>query len=515
MVTAHHKQKTPASQLGDIALKLRFLVQVSALVLLSVSASATETTTYTYDELGRLVTSAAAGGPADGVNTTTGFDPAGNRSSQNIASTATPSFSIGTGSATEGGTATFTVTKSGTASGTLTVNYATASGTATSGSDYTAASGTLTFLAGDTSKTFSVATIDDALVEGTETFTAVLSSPSAGSVISSGTGTGTIADNDFPPPSFAIGTAPSVVEGGALIYTVSKTGTATASFSVNFASANGTAVAGSDYTATSGTLAFLAADTTKTLSVATIDDAVVEVPETVLINLSGATGGATITTSQGTGTINDNDETPPSFAIGNAAAVAEGGILVYTVTKNGTASNNYSVNFASANGTATAPSDYTANSGTLTFTSADTSKTVSVTTIDDTAPEGAETVLVNLSGATGGSSITTAQGTGTINASDQNQPPVANADASSVAVCKLKDVNVTANDTDPEGNLPLTLVSVSSGTLGTASVLNSTTVHYEANDTPGTDVLTYTITDSLGASANGTLTITVTSAVCS
>lgn len=205
-------------------------------------------------------------------------------------------------------------------------------------------------------------------------------------------------------------------------------------------------------------------------------------------------------------------ESPPSFAIGNAS-VTEGGNLVFTITKTGTVSQSYSVNYATANGTAAAGSDYTAKSGTLTFTSAQTSQTVSVVTTDDTTVESAETVLVNLSGATGGATIGGAQGVGTINDNDtsSNQPPVANADSLSVPRCEVRTKDVVANDTDPEGNYPLVVTAVDHPD---AFVASSTTVGFQAPDSSGSFIVNYTVRDSLGATATGTLTVTITGTIC-
>lgn len=495
-------------------------VAVAALAVSSI-ARAGENITYTYDELGRLVAISTTGTVNDGQSVAVTFDPAGNRTNYAVSGAGAPTaanLSIGSASVTEGGSLVFTVTRSGITTSSVSASYASAGGTATSGTDFTAVSGTVSFVSGELTKTIVVATTDDAIVETPETMTVTLSAPSAGAAIATATGTGTINDNDTPP-SFAIAAAPSVTEGGTLVYTVTRTGAVGTTYTVNFASADGTAVAGSDYTANSGTLTFLTTDTSKTVNVATIDDAAVESSETVLVNISGASGGATITTSQASGTINDNDLPPPSFAISGAAAVTEGGTLVYTVTKTGATNTSFSVNFATANGTATAGSDYTANSGTLTFLTSDTSKTINVATIDDAAVESAETVLVNLSAPTGGSTITTSQGTGTINDNDTppNQPPVAVADGTlSVQKCQIKQIAVTGNDTDPEGNLPITLVSVNGQSnygAGTASVLSSSQIQYEANNAPGqTDTVTYTIQDSLGATSTGTLPVTVTNA---
>ena len=92
----------------------------------------------------------------------------------------------------------FAVTLSRAASGPVTVDYATADGTATAGEDYAAASGSLSFAAGETRKTVTVAIHDDAIDEGQETFTLKLSNP-AGAAIQDGEATGTI-DNDDPMP---------------------------------------------------------------------------------------------------------------------------------------------------------------------------------------------------------------------------------------------------------------------------------------------------------------------------
>lgn len=223
-------------------------------------------------------------------------------------------------------------------------------------------------------------------------------------------------------PSFSINDV-SATESGNLVFTVTKTGSTTSSYSVNFAAANGSAAAGSDYTTTSGTLTFTTSEATKTASVATIDDTAVESAETVLLNLSGATGGATISDAQGIGTINDNDGAATcngvSFTVASNAAVTEGANSAFTVTKSGTTSNSCSISYATANGSAAAGSDYTAGSGTLTFTSAQTSQTINVATADDAAVESAETFSISLSSPTGGSTVgTPGSATATINDND-------------------------------------------------------------------------------------------------
>jgi len=99
--------------------------------------------------------------------------------------------------------ATFTVTLSAPSTLPVTVNYATANGTALAGSDYTAASGTITFAPGQTSQTIIVKTLDDTAYEGSATFVVNLSSPT-GAIITDSQGVATIQDNDQPPTKFYV-----------------------------------------------------------------------------------------------------------------------------------------------------------------------------------------------------------------------------------------------------------------------------------------------------------------------
>ena len=154
----------------------------------------------------------------------------------------------------------------------------------------------------------------------------------------------------------------SVTEGNsgtkAATFTVTLSPTSTQAVTVGYATANGTATAGSDYVATSGTLTFAAGVSTQTIAVTINGDATVETDETVLVNLSGATN-ATIGDAQGIGTITNDDQ--PSLAI-NDVSVSEGNsgtkTATFTVTLSPTSTQAVTVGYATANGTATAGSDY-------------------------------------------------------------------------------------------------------------------------------------------------------------
>ena len=209
--------------------------------------------------------------------------------------------------------ATFLVTLSAPATETVMVDYHTVSGTADS-ADFTSISGTVTFAPGETSKTISIAITPDILVEGNEQFSVVLSNPHS-ATIADGTGVATIVDDDTTTPvlpTLAIGDA-SISEGDSgsaqLSFTVTLSQAATGPVTVNYATANGTATAGSDYTALSGTLTFAAGETTKTITVPITGDTAVEANETFTISLAGASG-ATIADGSATGTIVNNDVAP-------------------------------------------------------------------------------------------------------------------------------------------------------------------------------------------------------------
>lgn len=418
-----------------------------------------------------------------------------------------PSFAINNTAASEGNLMTFTVTKTGATTFSYSVNYATSSGSAISGTDFTTASGTLNFGTTDMSKTFTVATVEDGTYENNETLTATLSAPTGGSTITDGTGTGTI-NNDDAAPSFAINNAQKT-EGGVVTFTVTKSGSTALSHNVTHATAHNSTEA-ADYTAASGTLTFAAGETAKPISITTTDDSADEFTETFYVNLSNATNAATFSDNQGLGTIFDNDPSP-SFAINNAFAT-EGSPITFTITKTGATEKSHSITYATANGSAAAGSDYNAISATaLNFTSAQTSKTVTVTTIDDSTYEGDETFNVNLSSATNGATIADSQGVGTIVENETpNSPPDAVDDFGSASQWVVKTFYVLSNDSDPDGD-PLTIPSFSNPTpsaIGVSIGCSNTCLTVTPFQT-GTRYITYTASDGNGGTDTAVLRVSV------
>jgi hypothetical protein len=92
-----------------------------------------------------------------------------------------------------------------------------------------------------------------------------------------------------------------------------------------------------------------------------------------------------------------------------------------------------------------------------------------------------------------------------------NNPPVPTNDTATTGSCTILTRNVVANDSDPDGDYPLTLTSVGYwGDRGFAYAMNGTYIVFEAGGTTGTAAISYTVSDSRGATATGTFTVTVT-----
>ncbi|BAY23309.1 polymorphic membrane protein [Calothrix sp. NIES-2100] len=219
-----------------------------------------------------------------------------------------PSLSIKDISVTEGNTgttnATFTVTLSAASTSAVTVNYATANGTATAGSDYTATTGTLTFNPGDTSKTLNVAVAGDTTFEPNETFFVNLSN-ATNATIADNQALGTILNDDANLPNLSINDI-TVVEGqtSQAVLTVTLSSASSQAVTVKYTTAPGTATANADYTTSSGTLTFAANTTTAKITVPILNDNLSEANETFQVNLSSPTN-ANLQKASGTVTITD------------------------------------------------------------------------------------------------------------------------------------------------------------------------------------------------------------------
>lgn len=230
--------------------------------------------------------------------------------------------------------------------------------------------------------------------------------------------------NATPPVGVRI-TGGSVAEGNSgtspLSFTVSLSAASASTVTVNYATVGGTATSGTDFVSQSGTLSFAPGETSKTILIDVVGDTTFEINETFSVVLSGASTNATIQVASAPGTITNDDAqpAPPTLSISSVSALENAGTFVFTVTLSAASTSIVSVRFATANGTATAGKngDYTATSGTLSFSPGQTSKTVSVAIRNDSTVETDETFFVNLSRASG-AAIAVSSGVGTIRNDD-------------------------------------------------------------------------------------------------
>jgi parallel beta-helix repeat protein len=295
--------------------------------------------------------------------------------------------------------AVFTVSLSAPSPAEISVSYVAAATTARAGVDFAAVSGTLTIPAGSTSALLRIPVRGDLLDELDETFRVTLSKP-VNAVIAKSIGTATIQDDD-DPPTISIDDA-AIVEGNSgsrsALLTVRLSAPSGLSVAIPFSTANGSATAGSDYTARTGTVTIPAGATSATISLTVQGDTIGEPNETVLVNLGSPTY-ATLADAQAILTI-INDDPLPALSV-NDPVIVEGHSgtknVQFIVSLSAAASVPVTVDFATSDITATAGSDYTARTGTLTIPAGSTAVSLVVALLTDTAQEPDETFQVELS----------------------------------------------------------------------------------------------------------------------
>jgi hypothetical protein len=354
------------------------------------------------------------------------------------------------------GQAVITVERSGGEDGAVSVQYATSDGTATAGQDYTPASGTLSWAAGDgLSKSFTIPLVSDTVVEGVETVHLTLSTPTGGATLDPVRGTadlriGASGGDDhggggggggggsnsgsikFDQSDFQV-----LENGGQAVITVERSHGESGPATVQFATSDGTATAGQDYTATSGTLSWAAGDeSSKVIRVPILDDSVAEGTETVRLTLSSPTGAgldpersaAVLSILEGGRNGDDNEDggnrnSPGTvrFAERSFQGLEGAGVARVSVERSGGERGAVSVRYQTSDGSARAGEDYTAASGTLSWANGEGGrKTFEIPIADDTAAEGNETVMLALSAPTGGATVDSARGASTLSILDDD-----------------------------------------------------------------------------------------------
>jgi hypothetical protein len=288
----------------------------------------------------------------------------------------------------------FTFTRNGNVSGELAVSYS-VTGTATAGVDYEALSGVITIPAGETLATLPFRIIDDIDVESNETVVVtILASPAYNGA---GDNTSiTIVDDDLTTVFVTASddtARESNVSGGTFV--ISRVGRLDVNLAVNY-TLQGTATAGSDYPALSGSIVIPAGRATMNIAVAALNDALSEGEETVVLELSssesynvGNPGSATIT-------IIDDEAANVALAASDATATegADNGTFTFTRT-GGDIASPLEVHFA-INGTAIRGADYADIPDSITIPAGLSTFALTITPIDDAINEGSERVMLTL-----------------------------------------------------------------------------------------------------------------------
>ena len=215
-------------------------------------------------------------------------------------------LSVGAASANEGFQLAFPATRSGNTTPAVSAHWATSNGTAVASTNYGAASGTVSFAAGATSATIYVSSFDDHVATSNLTMHLTLSAPSAGASLGTSSAVGTIVNTDSSV-MLSVGPA-SATEGFPLVFTVTRSGSTTSAASVQWATRNGTARAGLNYTAASGTVTVPAGSTTGTFTVYSLDDCVKTTSKVMYVDFSSPSpSGVGLSTTTANGTISNKD----------------------------------------------------------------------------------------------------------------------------------------------------------------------------------------------------------------
>ncbi|PIQ49168.1 MAG: hypothetical protein COW03_06415 [Cytophagales bacterium CG12_big_fil_rev_8_21_14_0_65_40_12] len=299
-----------------------------------------------------------------------------------------------------------------------TVQVNTADITATSGSDYTAlVANVVTITAGNTTANYTVNITNDVSPESNETFSATLSSPSAGLNLGTNTvHTYTIIDNDisrkvyFDAASSSGSEATTSVNIGLSISEVDAVNPTTVDYTVTGGTATGT---GTDFTLASGTVTFPATVTAGTINVTINNETLFENNETIIISLSNPTNSNLDNTMPfgGTGFIDhtytiNNDDTAPSIQFNSTSSSGSETVtsVNFQVDLSTVSGANASANYTVAGVTATGGGvDFTLASGTVTVLAGNSSANITATIINDTVEELSETFTITLSAPTNAS----------------------------------------------------------------------------------------------------------------
>jgi hypothetical protein len=401
---------------------------------------------------------------------------------------------------------------------TVTVNYATSNGTALAGTDYGATSGTLMF-SGQLSATFMVPILDDNQVgeASPETVNLTLSNPTGATLGNPSTAIINISeDNDAAAPTVQFSSLTyNAAEGQSSVgVTAVLSASPTQTVTVNYATSNGTALAGTDYGATSGVLTFGPGQVSTTFMIPILDDNQIgeSSPETVNLALSNPNGATLGTPSTATLNITEDNDTPPTVEFSSStfnAGELQSPAMV-SVTLSAPATQTVTVNYATSNGTALAGTDYTTTNGTLFFATGQTSATFPVPILDDklaneSSPETVNLTLSNPSGAILGN-----PSTATLQIAEDNGPVTWFGPMFGWSQTNATPPSVTSpgNQTNAEGDT-VSLAIQASGPAGTTLAYDAVGLPDGLSINASTGVISGTVGYQAAEDANGGYLVTV------
>lgn len=281
----------------------------------------------------------------------------------------------------------------------ITVNYSTVDQSASNDNDYITQSGTLTINPGELTQTIMIPVVNSDLLELTESFLVQLNNIQASGrnvVFTKDQAQITIQDND--KATISISDISVNEDAGTALLTVELSNPVEAAFSVDFSTDDNSAFDQNDYTSQTGTLTFNAGEQSKTFTIPILDSDLVEVDESFLVNLNNIQSGSydvVFIDNQAEVTINDDDQAV--VTINDITVDETAGTATLTVSLDNPVAESVSVDFQTADDSATSPDDYTSQSGTLTFAPFEVEKTVTISIVDSDLVETDESFLVNLS----------------------------------------------------------------------------------------------------------------------
>ncbi|MEZ6151026.1 MAG: Calx-beta domain-containing protein [Pirellulaceae bacterium] len=382
------------------------------------------------------------------------------------------------------GSAVVTVTLSNPSDTGTVVSYTMTDGSASSTLDYTASSGTISFAPSATLATISVPINNDSLVENTETFMVNLTSLVSGNtpaIALGGTLASTISITDNDSATISVPSAVTITEGtgGSVTanVTISQSAASSQNVTVTYSTADGTATAGSDYTAQISATAVIPAGSAEVVvpvSIAT--DSLVEGNETFSVSLSGASGHPSITVGgANVSTVSIIDDDSASVTVTNpTVTVAEGNVAVFTLSQSSLSASDTVISYAFTPGTALAADVTGTTNGLATISMGQSTAVVSISTFNDTIVEQSETFTVALSKVSGNASVSLATTTATATITDSD----------------MALLRIFAADGSPSQNVPESAGNAQRFYLSlTAASSTDTTVTYNISGdaTSGTD----------------------------